>query len=687
MANYNKQFNFRNGVQVDNDNLVVSPTGLVGIGTTVPTEALDVRGGNAKISGFATATSLYSKFLEVDGTAGVTTITFTDAIGAGVSISSGIVTAAGTGIVTFYGDARFLQGMPTSQWLDIDAGLGYTSIYAQGNVGVGTVDPRFTFQVGGNADNTLAGFGTDSDGGVGICSSGNVLITGITTSGTFVGIGSDIEDLNASRIAYGTISNDRLPVLENSKIPSNFVVTGVITATRFDGNLNGTEIQAGLITATSGFTGNLTGDVTGDVVGTASTAQSLTGTPNVIVGILTANAVAASSFIGGITGDVTGNLTGTATTASSLTSDAVVNIDQAKVGLTTVTSLLGIGTDHLTGSIELGGVDTPNTADLFINRAFDRTNSGLTTDNFSNATVKLWSDLGESNITIGTSESATGVNGQIRYGNRNTGFDYSTSNSLDIINYGDGNINTYLQAGTSGIDTGSVYWHDKNDVMMALTYEGNLGIGLTNPTDRLHINGTSRFTGDVVFDANATFNGSLTVDSITTNLIGDVTGNLTGNVDGSAGISTFNTASVTQTITAGQIGISTDPTGLNRRFAVNTGNTSFIVDSSGRVGVRTDLSGIPVEGINAPQASVVCASIGLATDRFDAANSCAVDFGQVGSGFTAFTPITTREFMRVPRVTAAQIAAFTGLIGGEIVYDTDNNVHKGYNGTTWNNLY
>ena len=39
MANIRKQFNFRNGVQVDNDNLVVSPTGLVGIGTTVPTEA------------------------------------------------------------------------------------------------------------------------------------------------------------------------------------------------------------------------------------------------------------------------------------------------------------------------------------------------------------------------------------------------------------------------------------------------------------------------------------------------------------------------------------------------------------------------------------------------------------------------------------------------------------------------
>ena len=38
MANIKKSFNFRNGVQVDEDNLLVTPTGLVGIGTTVPTE-------------------------------------------------------------------------------------------------------------------------------------------------------------------------------------------------------------------------------------------------------------------------------------------------------------------------------------------------------------------------------------------------------------------------------------------------------------------------------------------------------------------------------------------------------------------------------------------------------------------------------------------------------------------------
>ena len=348
--------------------------------------------------------------------------------------------------------------MPTSQWIDIDAGLGYTSIYAQGNVGVGTVDPRFTFQVGGNADNTLAGFGTDSDGGVGICSSGNVLITGITTANKFIGIGSDLTFLDADNITSGTVTNDRLPVLENSKIPNDFVVTGVITASTFSGNVN-----SGLITATSGFTGNLTGNVTGDVTGTASTALSLTGTPNVVVGILTATAVAASSFIGGITGDVTGNLTGTATTATSLTDDAEVDIADMTVGVTTVSSFIGLGTDYLTGRMAIGGNTNAGPNDLFINRAFDRSNTGITTTQVGNARVQLWSDLGESTVTIGTSESNIGANGQIRYGNRSWSFPYSTPDSLDFLNYGNGNINYYLQAGSDpGIGTGGFHWHNKD---------------------------------------------------------------------------------------------------------------------------------------------------------------------------------------------------------------------------------
>ena len=40
MANYIKSFNFRNGMQVDNDNFIVNAVGRVGIGTTVPEKLL-----------------------------------------------------------------------------------------------------------------------------------------------------------------------------------------------------------------------------------------------------------------------------------------------------------------------------------------------------------------------------------------------------------------------------------------------------------------------------------------------------------------------------------------------------------------------------------------------------------------------------------------------------------------------
>ena len=156
MANIKKNFNFRNGVQVDDDNLLVTATGLVGIGTTIPVESLDVR-GNVIITGFTSATSANIGFLTV------TTFEPTNIIGAGLSVKSGIVTATGTGILTYFGDASNLLGMPTSQWEDVDVGLGFTSIYnTGGNVCVATEDPRSTIQAGGNVDAGEKGVGISS---------------------------------------------------------------------------------------------------------------------------------------------------------------------------------------------------------------------------------------------------------------------------------------------------------------------------------------------------------------------------------------------------------------------------------------------------------------------------------------------------------------------------------------------
>ena len=53
MADIRKTFNFRAGVQVDDDVFIVRGE-QVGIGTTIPTEALDVR-GNLKVVGILTS--------------------------------------------------------------------------------------------------------------------------------------------------------------------------------------------------------------------------------------------------------------------------------------------------------------------------------------------------------------------------------------------------------------------------------------------------------------------------------------------------------------------------------------------------------------------------------------------------------------------------------------------------------
>ena len=165
MASIRKTFSFRNGVQVDEDNFIVNANGLVGIGTSIPNEALDVR-GTAKVVGLTTTNDLF--------VAGVATATDIK-VGTAISITGGGIKAT-----NFYGDGATLSNLPTSQWEDVDVGLGFTSIYAVGNVGIATTDPRSSLQVGGSPD--ILG-----KSGVGINSIGNIKATGIVTATSFVG--------------------------------------------------------------------------------------------------------------------------------------------------------------------------------------------------------------------------------------------------------------------------------------------------------------------------------------------------------------------------------------------------------------------------------------------------------------------------------------------------------------------
>ena len=590
MANIRKSFNFRDGVQVDEDNFIVNSQGLVGIGTTVPAESLDV-GGNINVVGVITAGNEFVSALNVTGFATITDGTF-GRLGAP---TSGIVTAT-TGILTYFGDGSTLSNLPTSQWIDTDVGAGYTSIYAAGNVGVGSTDPRFTFQVGGNTQTAVGVF----TGGVGINSTGNVLVSGILTANSIFGNGPGIEALDADHITKGTLAQQFLPVIDDGVITSGLNLSGIVTAGQFIGPL------------------------TGDVTGTATTAQTLTGTPDITVDDIIASTLTVG-FIKdfndlGVEGQV-----GVGTTAP------LSNIEVKQVGLS---------------SVYIGST--------------------------SNAAV----------ITLGRG-TPSNTSGQIRFGNESTGFPYSSNKSLDVINFDTGNVNFYLEAGTAGLGTGDFHWHRRKNTarLMTLTYGGNLGLGITTPSHRLHVSGISTFTANAYFNGDVNIEGNLIIDDISAN----ISGNLTGNVNAASGISTFNELKVTDTIST---------SGITTTDRVNLGNTPqniFKIDENGNVGIKTETI---ISNIELDVRGDVQAQYGLVVGPTTTAK-CAIDMSSVVDVVDGGVSRASIAYMIPPRVTTAQRNALRDTDGnalssdeaGAMVYNTSTNKLQVWDGSSWNDCF
>mgnify|MGYP004214877621 CR=1 FL=1 len=112
MANIKKAFNFRNGVQVDNDNLFVNANGLVGVGTTVPSEALDVIGKVRVI-----AEPSIPDTGEINATTGIiTSMTVTSSRTSGMACCSshvGILTLIGPNLQVEWQEDMLITKVPT----------------------------------------------------------------------------------------------------------------------------------------------------------------------------------------------------------------------------------------------------------------------------------------------------------------------------------------------------------------------------------------------------------------------------------------------------------------------------------------------------------------------------------------------------------------------------------------------
>ena len=681
MANIKKSFNFRNGVQVDDDNLKVSATGLVGIGTTVPTEALDVR-GNLVVSGVSSAVTLQA------GVATITTLNPTEIIGAGVSIKSGIVTAS-SGIITFFGDGINLLNLPTSQWEDTIVGAGVSSIYnTGGNVGIATTAALFTLQIGNDVNS--------GQEGVGISSFGDIKASGIATATGFV----------------GALTGD---------VTGN--VTGNLTG-NVTGNLNGvaasaTQLQTARTIGGVSFDGtaniNLPGVNIAGNQNTSGTAANLSGNPNINITDLDVDGhtnldnvsiAGVTTFAGRIEGVATNNVIpflygnqGDLPSASSY-HGAVAHVHAtgalyfAHAGawweLVNKESdgRVGTGTEtYNVANINSSGIITATTElnSPLIGVGTDTPANDIQVRKSGNTEIQVTSDTGVAGLTVGR-ESGTGDtnNAEFRYGG-GAGASYSSGQSLDILNYGTGNFNYHISANNAGAVAGDFHWHrGKNNArLMTLTgIGGSLGIGITTPTQALHVAGNGFIAGNLTVDDTLTAS-TLVVNSTVnfSNIIcGTVAGTLIGNTNSTSGISTFNRLKTTSSNSnfAG-IGIKTDNTSSLPFDLYGNGSSSdtrvFITDN-GRIGIKTSTIDNGVD-ISAVTSRATISSVGIGTTN----PQSAVDMRHAGKELTGI--FANRMYMYPPQVTNTQRGNLAGVAAGAVIYNTTTNKLQVYNGSAW----
>ena len=762
MSNIRKTFNFREGVQVDDEALVVKGD-RVGVGTTSPDESLDVR-GNAKVIGIITANNL-----EISGVSTFSQVS----IGSTISLdsTSGVVTAS-----SFKGDGSTLSNLPTSQWTDVNTGIGVTPIYVDGNVGIGTTNPENGLQVGGNPSNGV---------GVGFNTVGGVVASGVITATTFSGnlSGNVTGDLtgtasNATQAASATLATNAqgltgtpsitvaninsagigtiatlnatdftVPTLKgHSTIRSihgttvTFVVTvaAKTSAHRYNGSgsSNGYKIdgvEAPFITLTPGRTyrfdqadgtnalhplrfyydvDKTTAYTTGvTVAGTQGSAGAYTEivvsdtTPTVLHYQCSSHAkmgnavqsnsnildtehnstvrgtMTATTFVGAVTGNLTGNVSG------NVTGDLTGEVNSAKfdtnpsgiivTGVATATTFSGNIAGPVVGNVV--GLVTSSVSSIGVATA---TSLGIGTDT-ANADIQIHNASGSSSIVIGKNSSVGANNAQLRFGNSAASFPYSDAAALDLINYGTGNFNYYIQSGN-----GSFHWHKgaNNTRLMTLTNSGNLGIGLTNPTDKLSVTGNVAITG--VCTANSFVAGSLTGD-----LVGNVTGNINasgsglvlGNSNVTTGVSTFAGVEITSSAILPSTGVGIGTTVSGQILSVNPlAQDRFFVSAGGGVGIKTTLLAPTVE-----------------LDVYGDIKSHSVAIGDTGRSAIDFSAAVSVEganrntlaYMIIPRLTTTQRNALrdahnqgSTLLDGTMIYNTTANEFQVRKAGAWVNL-
>ena len=702
MANFSKSFNFRNGVQVDNDKFIVKPTtGLVGIGSTVPTQVLDVV-GNIKSTG-----TLDSNNVEV-GT-GIT-----------VGINSTIKLDGGTGRVTaieYIGDGSTLTNVvaiATAGFTELSGTLSTTH-----SVGIGSTQPlKFKLDVIGATrivgPSTFVGVTTVSDlfadalgvSGVSKFTGGAIVERGATINQANVtGVSTFAGDINANGNIVG---DDSTNISGISSVTASLLQGTTLNATG-NSTFNNVSIDGSI---TSGLTVN--GDVSLSGVATFTNLEDILIQPPVttrgfkvrrndgsdIFQVLP-NLTPAQILINGrgliLDADVTKGLTVAGVSTFSGLTDVNNRLDV--VGGANIDQLNITGVSTLTGRLTATEINSAAGSQVKLLQG------GTQVLNTIGAGVSVYNKLTVGSLNGGTSGLSTHT-GELGYGVESGLNSYATRRSLNLVNKDYGNINFYLNinnltddlTNTGAIDrTGNFIWHKGTGTqLMTLTgIGGSLGIGVTNPDSRLHVAGDVKFGSDVSVLSNLTVANNLTITSGTLN--SNVTGNLVGNVN-STGVSTFSggiefsgDTTINATAKIDKLALNSAGAGMgtlqppfntgslqdDQIFRALTSGRDNFITAQGFIGIRTDtkFSNVILNGANA---NAVFGAFGVGDYEHFQSNHLqagAVDFANAG--------VTTQRYMVPPKVDNTARDALVNKPSGAFIYNTSLNKLQFWNGSAW----